>query len=467
MADAVDASADTLAGAAAGAGAAARTLADARRPAATPGVIGKHFAHFRVESEVGRGGMGEVYLATDLALDRPVAVKILPHGVAKDEQFRARFIREARAQARIMHPHICHIYFIGEQDEQLFFAMELVDGENLQKRLERLGKLPVAESIEIITQAARGLREAERHGFIHRDIKPSNLLVDRNGVVKLVDFGLVKSATARDGSETERGEAIVGTPLYIAPEQARGDPVDFRADMYGLGVTLHHLVTGKPPFSGETPLAIVSKHLSDPRPLIEASRRGTLLDTLLDRMMAKRPGDRFASYDELLDALADLAPDRTRPAGVTPRAIALGLDLLLVGAVAALIAGGLRYLGVSIQVFPILAALYGILLPARNGRTIGKTALEIEVRAGGRRGGVGLGRAVRRFAVEWAPTYFFLYAAAIGEAVFAKGTVIEVTGWVLVGIGLAYPVLFGIFAVRSEGKRTIWDRLSGTRVVYQ
>src|SRR5215470_10059092 len=221
MAAADDAHAETLAGATADAGLAARTLADARRVEPTKGVVGKHFAHFRVERELGRGGMGEVYLATDLALDRPVALKLLPRDVAKDAQSRARFIREARAQAKISHPHVCHIYFIGEQDEQLFFAMEYVDGENLQQRLDRDGKLGVAEAIEICREAAEGLREAHRHGFTHRDIKPSNLLVDRNGVVKLVDFGLVKSAAVHDVGETERGaeSIIVGTPLYIAPEQ--------------------------------------------------------------------------------------------------------------------------------------------------------------------------------------------------------------------------------------------------------
>src|SRR5215471_14086130 len=151
--DAADAHAETLAGATADAGAAARTLAEARRPQPSQGVIGKHFAHFRIDRELGRGGMGEVYLATDLALDRPVALKLLSRELGKDAQFRARFMREARAQARIMHPHVCHIYFIGEQDEQLFFAMEYIDGDNLQKRLERDGKLAIGEAVEIIAQA--------------------------------------------------------------------------------------------------------------------------------------------------------------------------------------------------------------------------------------------------------------------------------------------------------------------------
>jgi hypothetical protein len=152
----VDVHAETLASASADAGAAARTLADARRVQPTEGVIGKHFAHFRVDKEIGRGGMGEVYLATDLALDRPVALKLLPRDIGKDPDFRVRFVREARAQARIGHTNICHIYFIGEQDEQLFFAMEYIEGENLQQRLERDGKLAPGEAVELVRQAPRG-----------------------------------------------------------------------------------------------------------------------------------------------------------------------------------------------------------------------------------------------------------------------------------------------------------------------
>src|SRR5262249_19007875 len=353
-----------LAGITADAGSAAHTLAEVKRPQPTKGVVGKHFAHFRVERELGRGGMGEVYLATDLALDRPVALKLLPREVAKDAQSRPRFIREAGARAGTSPPPICHIYFIGEQDEQLFFAMEYADGETLQQRLDRDGKLAVAEAIEICREAAEGLREAHRHGFTHRDIKPSDLLVVRNGVVKLVDFGLVKSAAVHDVGETERGaeSIIVGTPLYIAPEQARGDPVDFRADIYALGVTLHHLVAGKPPFTGESALALVSRHLTDPRPRVDAARRDNLLDGLLDRMTAKRRENRFASRRDPGDALAGLAPDRTSPAGMLTRAMAAGLDLLIVACLAGILQLGLRWIHGPDDTIAVTAALYCILL---------------------------------------------------------------------------------------------------------
>jgi uncharacterized RDD family membrane protein YckC len=389
--------------------------------------------------------------------------------VAKDDQFRARFIREARAQAKISHPHVCHIYFIGEQDEQLFFAMEYVEGENLQQRLDRLGKVPVNEAVEICVQAAEGLREAERHGFTHRDIKPSNLLIDRNGAVKLVDFGLVKSTAGKDVSETERGTdaVIVGTPLYIAPEQARGDPVDFRADIYSLGVTLHHLVAGKPPFTGDSALALVSKHLSDPRPAL-VSRKTSLLDGLVDRMMAKRPDGRFPSYDALLDALVEVAPDRTRPAGLVARGLALGFDFLIIGIAAALLASALESIGAPhVDTFPILGVLYGILLPARFGKTLGKKLLEIELVVGGKRGALGFRRSLRRFFVQWAPTIVVAYLVKLVGMQLPKGHALDALEIVGLIVATAIPLVFGLFSLRSEGKRTIWDRSSGTRVVYE
>jgi serine/threonine-protein kinase len=244
--------------------------------------------------------MGEVYLATDVALDRSVAVKVLGRDIGDDAAARDRFVREARAQARINHPNICHIYFIGEQHGRLFFAMELVEGENLQQRIDRLGALPCSEAVELARMAAAGLAEAQRHGFTHRDVKPSNLLLDRHGVLKVADFGLVDGSPRGDAVST----AIVGTPRYMAPEQSRGEPVDFRADMYALGVTLHHLVAGVPPFDGLTLPALVAQHREAIRPRFAGGARDLgRIEALCDRLMAKQPGDRFPSYAELLVSL--------------------------------------------------------------------------------------------------------------------------------------------------------------------
>ncbi len=229
---------------------------------------------------------------------------------------------QARAQARINHPNVCHIYYIGEEEGRIFFAMELIEGESLQERLDRQGRIPAGEAVEYCRQAALGLREAARHGFTHRDIKPSNLMVDRHGHVKVVDFGIVKQAgDAAATGLTVEGGGLIGTPHYMAPEQARGEAIDARADIYALGATLHHLVSGRPPFDGGTPLAVVSRHFSEPRPRLVTDRPRRYgpapLDLLLDRMMAKKVEDRFSDYDELLAAMDRLSPATTRPSTAT------------------------------------------------------------------------------------------------------------------------------------------------------
>ena len=472
----VDPRGETLAAVSADAEAAARTLTEgaATRPraASSDDLIGKHLAHFRVEKRLGRGGMGEVFLATDLALDRPVAVKVLAREIAEDSAFRERFIREARAQARINHPNICHIYFIGEQDGRMFFAMEYVEGENLGQRIERTGKVPHGEAVDLVRQAAAGLAEAQRRGFTHRDVKPSNLLVDRHGVVKVADFGLVKDAARAESADTGAA-AIVGTPLFMAPEQARGEPVDFRADIYALGVTLHTMVAGKPPFDGPTPLAVVSKHLSEPRPRLEPARGAPLVDRLLDRMMAKKPEARFGSYDELLEALDQASPRVTRPAGIYPRAAAVAIDLAVAGIVTLPLHSLTQLLGFQDNdLFSIVAAVYVIVCNAIFGRTYGKRALELRIVVDAveerRRRGIGWRRAALRWVGEYGLVFGGAYGVRLIEVVGVgwDELVRGITQGVLTAIAILPYVLGAIFAERAAGKRAFWDRMAGTRVVY-
>ena len=258
---------------------------------------GLRLGHFRIDKELGAGGMGEVYLATDLALDRPVAIMVLPAGtttgVARD-----RLIREARAQARVQHPNVAHIYFIGEDAGRLYFAMEYVTGQTLAARLAA-GPLPVEDALDVIRGAVQGLREAQRSGFTHRDVKPSNLMVDAHGVVKVLDFGLAASnpSDLADGA-TETGPvpqtSFAGTPLYMAPEQARGDAIDLRADIYALGATLYHLVSGRPPFQADSVVELASMHATAARPPLPrgANPRTSIaaIDALVGRMMAPAAG---------------------------------------------------------------------------------------------------------------------------------------------------------------------------------
>lgn len=446
----------------------------ARSKAPATELSGQHLAHFRIERKLGKGGMGEVYLATDLALQRPVAIKILSRDIAEDPDLRERFYREARAQARIQHPNVCHIYFIGQESGQLFFAMEYVDGESLQERLDREGKIPPGAAVELCRMAALGLREAHRHGFTHRDVKPSNLMVDRHGHVKVVDFGIAKQTGDRAAPAITREGAgtLIGTPLYMAPEQARGDAIDFRADIYALGATLHHLVAGAPPFQGSSDLAVISHHLSEPRPRLTPSRRlreSSPLDALCDRMMAKRATDRFASYDDLIAAMDQASPARSRPAGFWVRTFATGLDISFV--LILLIAFKVplsRWLGDMKAVDDVLNGLgitaYVVTCHVFWGRTLGKRLLELEiVSADGRR--PQFSYAATRIATKWGLFVLTTVALFVDQHIIGNG---PSDLWSIpFTAAVTLPIFAGIFAAwRSPRKRTVWDRLAGTEVRY-
>jgi uncharacterized RDD family membrane protein YckC len=449
--------------------------AAAERVADTPAVArGTRLAHFEIVRPLGHGGMGEVYLATDLALDRPVALKLLPRSVAADAGRRERLLREARAQARINHPHVCHIYFIGEERGQLFFAMEYVDGETVAQRLER-GPLPPDEALELARMAALGLRAAQRHGFTHRDVKPSNLMIDAHGVLKVMDFGLVTvgataaatpDSPAADGTAT----ALVGTPLYMAPEQGAGRAVDHRADIYALGATLHHLIAGAPPFTGDTAADLISRHATSLRASLadrpRARRTLGVVDAVIAHMMAKRPEDRPASYDELLAELERASTVRSRPAGFWVRALAAGLDLVTLGLLVtpfSLVFGG------TDGSFWLLAYALG-LLPiaiARRGSTPGHALLELEIvdaRDGGR---LRYPRAAARMLTLTAGLIaggLLEAAASIGPAAGALGT----ASTICYIAGAAAPFVELARATwRTPDHRTLWDRAAGSRVRYR
>lgn len=270
--------------------------------AAPPESIGQ----FRVTGLLGKGAMGEVYEGLDHGLGRRVAIKILGAKHRESTEFKTRFLREGRALASMNHPNIVQIYAIGEQEGRPFLAMEFLDGEDLGQALKKRGPLHPGDAAEAIRQASVGLREAQRAGVVHRDVKPSNLVVTSQGAVKVTDFGLAK-ALQEDLSITATG-VFVGTPDYLAPEQAMGDEVDSRADVYALGCSLFHMCSGHPPFrkggQDDHYTAVVRRHLKAERPQLKLELAGVDedLSDLCRRMMSRRPDVR-PTFEELIDKL--------------------------------------------------------------------------------------------------------------------------------------------------------------------
>jgi len=286
-------------------------------------MIGKTISHYRIVEKLGEGGMGVVYVAEDTVLGRRVAIKTLSAGrAARDPHFRSRFLREARAVSTLSHPHIATIYEYGEtEDGQPYIVMELVKGETLGE-LMLTEKLTIPRALEIVEQVAEALAEAHRQGIVHRDIKPTNVALDHRGEVKVLDFGLAKqiptgSIDATDperqtllNTQTQEG-VVVGTPMYLSPEQALGVEVDARSDLFSLGGLLYECIAGKPPFSGRTPGEICAKVIRDDPP--PPSRSNANVPKELDRIalkaMAKKPEARYQTAEEMI---ADLQAARVR-----------------------------------------------------------------------------------------------------------------------------------------------------------
>ena len=298
---------------------------------------GSTFAGYRVEALVGRGGMGVVYRATDLSLERPVALKLIAPELAGDERFRSRFLREPRLAASLDHPNVIPIYEAGEHDGQLYLAMRFVEGSDLRTLLDGEGKLSPERTLEILAQVAGALDSAHRRALVHRDVKPGNVLLDRDGHVYLTDFGITQQL---GGASTDTGR-MAGTLDYLAPEQIRGDPVDARTDGYALGCVLYECLAGRPPFHRETEAETMWAHMQEEPPTLRGLGR---LDPVLRKALAKDREDRYASSAELIDAAAAALGLRAPAPGRRPlvsralhrraRAILAGGGVLLAAAVA-------------------------------------------------------------------------------------------------------------------------------------
>ncbi|MBI3362421.1 MAG: serine/threonine protein kinase [Chloroflexi bacterium] len=261
-------------------------------------LIGRTLGPYQITQPLGRGGMAAVYKAYQPALQRYVAIKILPASLAHDPQFSERFTREARAIARLDHPNILPVYDFGQSDGVTYIVMKYVDGGTLKDVLER-GKMPFDQAALILGQVASALDYAHGQGVIHRDIKPANILLARPDWALLSDFGLAK-VTESAAKLTGTGVGM-GTPEYMAPEQASGLEIDARADIYSLGVTLYAMVTGEVPYTGSTPIAIILKHVNDPLPSPRAVNPAIpfVAETAILKAMAKKPAERYPSASEL------------------------------------------------------------------------------------------------------------------------------------------------------------------------
>jgi serine/threonine protein kinase len=320
-------------------------------------VVGELIAgRYELEELVGSGGMSNVFRAHDRLLERTVALKILHEQYTRDEDYVERFRREARAVAQLTHPNIVTVIDRGEQDGRQFIVFEYVDGQNL-KELSAGGPLDPREGIRLALQVAHALAFAHARGLVHRDVKPQNVLLNDDGQAKVTDFGIARSLDVHGVTQTG---TVLGTSDYIAPEQARGQKVDPKTDIYSLGAVLYELLTGEVPFAGDSFVAVAMRHVSEPPPSVLVHRPDcpVRLDLAIQRAMAKDPADRFASMDdfcaELVACLAELegrdgegatmiVPPPPRPRETRPRRerrrFPVGIALIVLLA-ASLVAGG-------------------------------------------------------------------------------------------------------------------------------
>jgi serine/threonine-protein kinase len=331
----------------------------------TPTKIGR----YDIKAELGRGGMATVYRAYDPSFEREVAIKVLPPELTHDPQFRDRFRREIKTIASLEHPAIVPVYDVGEEDGVPYFVMRYMPGGSLTQWIEK-GKFSMEDAARIIERLSSALAYAHKNGLIHRDLKPDNILFDNNGDPFISDFGVAKIT---DSATNMTGSGIIGTPAYMSPEQAQGEHVDNRTDIYGLGVIIFQMLSGEQPYEATTPMGVAVKHITDPVPEILKVNPGLpqQADTIIKTAMAKDPSLRYQTATELAHALSAAASGGTlTPAGASKTAA--GTRAARSGAAtqvgAAPAAGGNRrglLIGGAVAVL-VLLALGAVLLGGHN-----------------------------------------------------------------------------------------------------
>ncbi len=276
-------------------------------------MVGNAIAHYRIVEKIGEGGMGVVYRALDERLDRSVAVKVL-RDLGSDEGLRDRFLREARVAAQLSHPHVCQVYEIGEDSGRPFLVMELLQGESLASRIGR-GAIPILEAAAVARQTLAALAELHARGFVHRDLKPSNLYLTPHGV-KLLDFGLARWLDAQAAGNLTVSGSVMGTPFYMAPEQALGQPISAATDLFAMGVILYEMASGQRPFAGRATPEVLYNIVHEAVPALGGSAEAAALSLVIQRAVEKDPVRRYPSAVEMAEALQETSEGKTPSGGV-------------------------------------------------------------------------------------------------------------------------------------------------------
>ena len=441
-------------------------------PTETALAAGIRLAHYEIRGQLGSGAMGTVYRAHDTSLDRDVAVKVLRTRLAEDPAVVDRFVREARAAARVNHPNLTHIYFVGDADgptdaapRTMFFAMEYVPGATFEQDVAANGPAPLGKFVDMIVQAARGLAAAHGAGVVHRDVKPSNLMVLPDGTVKVTDFGLAKSLGA-DVSASADG-SLLGTPTYMSPEQCRGRGVDARTDIYALGLTAWFVLAARPPYASDSLGQMLQDQMNSPLPSIRDVRPELppALERALSYMCEKDPEKRPASMEEVAGLFEPFRPRPLEAGTFMSRTFAAAIDFTVVtGAFAVGEAAAAmleKAIGFDIVPSAVLAPAFAILLAVWQlgaevwlSTTFGKWLFNLEVV---RADGAAPARAW--LLVRFLVCYPFVVVCLIPD---------RPTWLILTASGLQTAALMlAAAAYVAYGRRTLSDLVTKTRVVYR
>ena len=438
---------------------------------------------FDIYEPVGSGGMGCVYRGRDRILGRVVAVKVLAEPMVRNPLLLERFGREARLAAQVNHPNVAKVFGNGLWKGTPYIAMEFVPGRNLAQIIKDEGRLPISRAWDMIHQAAEALRAADRQGVVHRDIKPANLMVDLEGRVKVTDFGVSRHVTI-DPGVTDAG-TIVGTPAYMAPEQAMGKTVDCRSDIYALGMTLYQMLSGRPPLKAASAVEMIALQLAETPPslLSEVSDLTPEQESVLTKMIAKIPEDRYPSYDALLSDLDRYAPGVDRLANPLKRIAAEVLNWAAAHALFSIVAlvfflfapkldfleafGRFELAGIFVGVMLSMVATFigtYIVSTARSGATSGKRFLGIRVIGiDGKR--VGYARSTLRFVAAYPFVIVWVFMVTVGYFVQPNATWTPIFLYSPHVIQISLTTTSIVLLWRHSQRRTLHDLAAGTIVV--